>query len=224
MKPKLKALAASLALAVASGQAGAVIRTGDNGKLFQTVALPGNLPSSGISYARDAEIAAERFASGSATSPAKPRPDMAWTTFLFSATHSAAYGFAVPVAFTAGGAGGITAATYEGSGFSKTGSNPFAPKALKAESNDHTTFGQHASSGTPPRLFSVGDGSDGTASSVAPTRFHKTVGSVPETFNSSSKGQFTTPTTLSIPEPGNWAMVLAGLLGVGAIARRRISS
>jgi hypothetical protein len=28
----------------------------------------------------------------------------------------------------------------------------------------------------------------------------------------------------SLPEPGNWAMVLAGLLGVGAIARRRMSA
>ena len=28
----------------------------------------------------------------------------------------------------------------------------------------------------------------------------------------------------SLPEPGNWAMILAGLLGVGAIARRRMSA
>ena len=29
--------------------------------------------------------------------------------------------------------------------------------------------------------------------------------------------------TVSVPEPGNWAMVLAGLLSVIAIARRRMS-
>jgi len=28
----------------------------------------------------------------------------------------------------------------------------------------------------------------------------------------------------SLPEPGSWAMILAGLLGVGAIARRRMSA
>jgi len=28
----------------------------------------------------------------------------------------------------------------------------------------------------------------------------------------------------SLPEPGSWAMILAGLLGVGAIARRRMST
>ena len=29
---------------------------------------------------------------------------------------------------------------------------------------------------------------------------------------------------MSLPEPGSWAMILAGLLGVGAIARRRMSA
>ena len=31
-------------------------------------------------------------------------------------------------------------------------------------------------------------------------------------------------TVLAFPEPGRWAVLLAGLLGVGAIARRRMSS
>ena len=30
-------------------------------------------------------------------------------------------------------------------------------------------------------------------------------------------------TLTPVPEPGNWAMIVAGVLGVGAIARRRVS-
>jgi hypothetical protein len=37
-------------------------------------------------------------------------------------------------------------------------------------------------------------------------------------------GERIAPRKALLPEPGNWAMIFAGLLGVGAIARRRMSA
>ena len=64
------------------------------------------------------------------------------------------------------------------------------------------------------RLYSIpGDATAGGAASAARASAAK------ESVESARRVK-----NASLPEPGSWAMVLAGLLGVGAIARRRMSA
>jgi hypothetical protein len=44
------------------------------------------------------------------------------------------------------------------------------------------------------------------------------------TAASSARAEHAAPARGAPPEPGNWAMILAGVLSVGAIARRRMSA
>jgi|SRR5690242_3084463 len=69
------------------------------------------------------------------------------------------------------------------------------------------------------RLYPIGNGS-GSFGAAAPVR--ESTPSVRARRNAQD-GQPSAAKAILIPEPGNWAMVLAGLLGVIAIARRRMS-
>jgi len=60
-------------------------------------------------------------------------------------------------------------------------------------------------------------------SPVPETRLTRSKGSVAANFRHAANDQSPAMTTLPVPEPDNWAVLLAGLFGVGAIARRRMS-
>src|SRR5712691_11410994 len=74
LKLKLKAFAASLVLAAASGQAGATIQTGANGELFLTVVSSDNL----VSFTKDLGITMDSFLSGFAGASVSLSTDAAW--------------------------------------------------------------------------------------------------------------------------------------------------
>lgn len=193
MKPKLKALAVSIALAATSVSAGAVIPTGGSGKLVPTSVATGDLRPVGVAW--NLGFSTGPFSSGSPPSPAKAAPDTEVASFLLPTAYSPAamHGVAEPTRVPSTGGIGAIAAVTRG-----TSAGPVLAR-MPAESQ----------------------AADGRGSA----RLLPEVGNpVEETFSSPPERLLSDATALSVPEPGNWAVLLAGLLGVGAIARRRMSS
>jgi hypothetical protein len=72
--------------------------------------------------------------------------------------------------------------------------------------------------------FPAANGSSGAEGSVAATQIPQGRGSAATNPKPRVDGRLSAPAAASVPEPGSWAIFLAGVLGVGAIARRRMSS
>jgi hypothetical protein len=95
-----------------------------------------------------------------------------------------------------------------------------APADLLTLPSDAVAFGDEALDGRlssrpySVQLYPSGNGG-GIDAAAAPSRIGKDV--------ALSEGPAAAKKAV-LPEPGNWATLLAGLLGVGAIARRRMSA
>jgi hypothetical protein len=59
------------------------------------------------------------------------------------------------------------------------------------------------------------------SSTIAAAQFGNAIGAAKWSFAADGKGGFDLSYTAPVPEPGTWAMMAAGLVGLGAFARRR---
>jgi MYXO-CTERM domain-containing protein len=181
MKSRFKAITALLALAMASGQAGAAIGSGDHDK-----SSLGAMPSGKeIADTQDLAIIGEGFLSGKT----EPGPDV--------------------------------------SAFTSTG-NQASPSKVRDRSDVKSVSLVAHDQGRPVRLFPglvlVASDADRPGNPAATTRLVQRKGSFAANFHPAAAGEPPVTVNAADPEPDSWAMLLAGLLGVGAIARRRMSS
>ena len=202
-KLMLEALAAWLALAAVSGQACASIQTGGNSALTMVTNPEAFLDETGTQYS-DGKVPANASIRANAnvallTSAAVARKGI--PTRPTSGTHAPAHGpFSVDAR-----------QSNVAPDFSLPGADDFTPgrkNGYDTELKRPAVFDRHETVGASQAqgiLVAANGGSDLDAE-----KFYLIANAKP------APG----PT---VPEPGNWATVLAGLLGVIAIARRRMS-
>lgn len=101
------------------------------------------------------------------------------------------------------------------------GYSPFASKSYASAGeglDGQPPFIQYA-----VRLYPIENGGGGRGGSEGATRLLPITPSARTGRDVAQIEPLAAAKKVSLPEPGNWAMVLAGLLGVCAIARRRMS-
>jgi hypothetical protein len=203
-KLMLEALVAWLALAAASGQAGASIQTGANSvlrivsnpeaSLLDEVPTPysgGKVPANGSVHA-NADVALLTSAATDRRGTRAPLTTgvhaLASSPFRVDAPHSNA--------------------TF---GFSPSGADDFTP----GRKNGFDTELKRRAAFNPHDVIGASQGVLGAANGGSDLNAEK--------YYLVAYAKLAPGPTVPVPEPGHWATVLAGLLGVIAIARRRMS-
>jgi hypothetical protein len=215
-KLMLEALAAWLALAAASGQACASIQqTGANSVLtmvtdpkvsLDEITTPysdGKVPANGIRANADVALL---------TSAAARKGTRTRLTTGVHAPASSPFRVDAPQ----------LNATF---GFSPSGAVDFAPSRKNGygtELKRRAVFSQHDAVGAsqPQGVLVAANGGSGQIKAI-PTVREEDLDA--EKFYLIANAKLGPGPMVPVPEPGNWATVLAGLLGVIAIARRRMS-
>src|SRR6266853_2960243 len=210
----LEALAAWLALAAASGQACASIKTGAN-SVLTTVTNPEATVGAITTPHSDGKVSANGSIHVNAdvallTSAAAARKGI--RTRLTTGVHALA---SSPFRVDAPQSNATLV-------FSPSDADDFTPgrkngygKGLK-----RTVFNQHDVVGASQGVLVAANGGSGQVTAIQTNRDGDLDA---ERFYLIANTKLAPGPTVLVPEPGNWATVLAGLLGVIAIARRRMS-
>jgi hypothetical protein len=214
-KLMLEALAAWLALAAASGQACASIQTGANSALTMVTNPEASLDGITASYS-DGKVPANGIRANAdvalLTSAAVRKGTQTQLTTGVHAPASSPFRVDAPQ----------SNATL---GFSPSGAVDFAPSRKNGygtELKRRAVFSQHDAVGAPqPQgVLVAANGGSGQIKAIQTVREGDLDA---EKFYLVANAKLAPGPTVPVPEPGNWATVLAGLLGVIAIARRRMS-
>ncbi len=210
-KLMLEALAAWLALAAVSGQACASIQTGANSvstmvinpesSLGETTTpySDGKVPANGVRASADLALL---------TSPTAARKGTRFTS-----------GVQAP----AGRPSRVgTPQSNASLGFSPSGADDFTPggkNGYDTELKRRAVFNQHDVAGASQGVLVAAKGGTGQIEAIQTVRDGDLDA---EKFYLIANTKLAPRPAVPVPEPGNWATVLAGLLGVIAIARRRM--
>jgi hypothetical protein len=213
-KLMLEALAAWLALAAASGQACASLQTGAN----RVFAANGVSTMVANPEAPLDEITTP-YSDGKAPANASIRAnaDVALLTSAAAARKGTRTRSTTGVHSLASSPFRVDAPQPNATlGFSPSGADDFAPdrrNGYGTELRRRVVFNRHDVVGAPrsQELLAAANGGSRDGDLDA------------EKFYLIADAKLAPGPTVSVPEPGNWATVLAGLLGVIAIARRRMS-
>src|SRR5436190_17767815 len=194
-KLMLEALAAWLALAVASGQACASIQEAETGA---NSVLRANSVLTMVANPEASDEIATPYSDGKvpANGSIRANADVALLTSAAAARK--------------GPRTRLTAGVHAPAG------SPFGTELKRAVFNQHAVLG----ASQPQGVLVAANGDSGQIKAIQPVRDEALDA---ERFYLVPNAKLAPEPRVAFPEPGNWATVLAGLLGVIAIARRRMS-
>jgi len=221
-KLMLEALAAWLALAAASGQACASIQTGANSVFVANGALTMVANPEASLYEITTLYSDGKAA---ATGSIRANADVALLTSAATARKGIRTRLTTGVHALASSPLRVDApqsnATLD---FSLSGTDDFTlgrKNGYGTELKRRAVFNQHDVIGASQGVFVAANGSSGQVNAIQSARNADLDGE--KFYLIANNAKLAPGPTVPVPEPGNWATVLAGLLGVIAIARRRMS-